>query len=524
MKEKYFGITNDERRQVIWACDSLASVKRHVEEDVALTAHIFGWDDLEDEFFNSPDAYIVSGLRVVASYSYKKGWMRLNGPASVGQLETVKEAISKREEITQGSNPAQAPEAEAAPQAEPEPAPAPEAEAEAAPQAEPEPAPAPDAVALAPEAFRAIMEAVPRCNLLIDLQGDCLRYKNMDGRPRVIYTESITTDSHTARIRYRNGGSRGQITLAKNHDCFPVAAVVAGAATVSDALFDIVGESSRAEQHARKYLTIYRDRKKLAGTHKEELKQIIQRAAVLADQAACIIKNSADGIPLFIPKISEGLEAVAAIANETNTALTAGKHADAVAEWIRNVNAACIEAANTLTKRAETVSNSKPEAEPETAPQVEPEPAPAPEPVEEPEPEAAPQVEPEPVPAPEPVEEPEPEAAPQAEPEPVPAPEPVEAPEAAQPHQAPPKPARGPGKPLDFLGQVLSGPGWQIVFDTAAQRTRVIIEESAREKAAPLAEAAGFYYSVNTDSWHKKLTHKAHRAAVALAEKLRAAC
>lgn len=97
-------------------------------------------------------------------------------------------------------------------------------------------------------------------------------------------------------------------------------------------------------------------------------------------------------------------------------------------------------------------------------------------------------------------------------------------PEARHRIQAPEKPACGAGKPLDFIGQVLSGNGWQIVFDTDLQRTRVIIEKSTREKAAPLAESAGFYYSTNTDSWHKKLTHKAHRAAVALAEKLRAAC
>ena len=103
-------------------------------------------------------------------------------------------------------------------------------------------------------------------------------------------------------------------------------------------------------------------------------------------------------------------------------------------------------------------------------------------------------------------------------------PAPEKKPEARPRRQAPEKPARGPGKPLDFIGQTLAGNGWQIVFDTGLQRTRVIIEEAAREKAAPLAEAAGFYYSVNTDSWHKKLSHKAHRAAEALAEQLRAAC
>ena len=103
-------------------------------------------------------------------------------------------------------------------------------------------------------------------------------------------------------------------------------------------------------------------------------------------------------------------------------------------------------------------------------------------------------------------------------------PAPEKKPEARPARQAPQKPARGPGRPLDCIGQILSGNGWQIVFDGSLQRTRVIIEEAAREKAAPLAEAAGFYYSVNTDSWHKKLTQKAKRAAEALAEQLRAAC
>jgi len=106
---------------------------------------------------------------------------------------------------------------------------------------------------------------------------------------------------------------------------------------------------------------------------------------------------------------------------------------------------------------------------------------------------------------------------------PVPAPAADADRKAAPRRQAPPKPARGPGKPLDFSGQTIAGDGWQIVFDAALQRTRVIIQESDRAKLAPLAEAAGFYYSVNTDSWHKKLTHKAHRAALALADAFRAA-
>lgn len=83
----------------------------------------------------------------------------------------------------------------------------------------------PETVALAPEAFRAVVEAAPRCGLLFDLQGDCLRYKTEDGRKRCIYTDAVTIEhgDRMARIKYHNGSSRGQITLDRDHDCFPVA-------------------------------------------------------------------------------------------------------------------------------------------------------------------------------------------------------------------------------------------------------------------------------------------------------------
>jgi len=87
------------------------------------------------------------------------------------------------------------------------------------------------------------------------------------------------------------------------------------------------------------------------------------------------------------------------------------------------------------------------------------------------------------------------------------------------------KPAE-PAKPVvaadnAWIGTTIEGKGWRIVFDDAAQRTRVIAAApSAKQKAA--IEAAGFYWSATTKSWNKKLTRKAYRAAVALAETLNA--
>ncbi len=85
------------------------------------------------------------------------------------------------------------------------------------------------------------------------------------------------------------------------------------------------------------------------------------------------------------------------------------------------------------------------------------------------------------------------------------------------------KPPRSVAPEKPFAGEKICGQGWTIVFDIALQRTRVIVNETIREKAAPIVENAGFYYSKQTDSWHKKLTFKAQRAAVALADNLRRA-
>lgn len=85
------------------------------------------------------------------------------------------------------------------------------------------------------------------------------------------------------------------------------------------------------------------------------------------------------------------------------------------------------------------------------------------------------------------------------------------------------KATRGPVPEKNFAGEAISGKGWAIVFDTESNRTRVIISEKVKEIAVPIIEAAGFYYSKISESWNKKLTHRAHRAALALADDLRAA-
>lgn len=119
------------------------------------------------------------------------------------------------------------------------------------------------------------------------------------------------------------------------------------------------------------------------------------------------------------------------------------------------------------------------------------------------------------------------------------------APAAKQPKAAKPakqaKPAAEPAKPVAkaeatpapqpkaatpadtaWIGTAIEGKGWRIAFDEAAQRTRVIFaaDPSAKQKAA--IDAAGFYWSNVTKSWNKKLTRKAYRAAMALAETLNA--
>ena len=88
---------------------------------------------------------------------------------------------------------------------------------------------------------------------------------------------------------------------------------------------------------------------------------------------------------------------------------------------------------------------------------------------------------------------------------------------------ADPKATRGPVPEKTFINEVIAGNGWSIVFDAGCNRTRGIITEPVKAAARPIVEEAGFYYSKNMDSWNKKLTFRARRAALNLADKLRAA-
>ena len=103
---------------------------------------------------------------------------------------------------------------------------------------------------------------------------------------------------------------------------------------------------------------------------------------------------------------------------------------------------------------------------------------------------------------------------------------------AKQPKAAKPakqaKPAAEPAKPVPaadaWIGTTIEGKGWRIVFDDAAQRTRVIVDDDVpNEERVLIAVAdAGFFWSNTTKSWNKKLTRKAYRAALALADALNA--
>lgn len=75
-----------------------------------------------------------------------------------------------------------------------------------------------------------------------------------------------------------------------------------------------------------------------------------------------------------------------------------------------------------------------------------------------------------------------------------------------------------------FIGQTLQGNGWKIYFDGVESRTRVIFSIDPSKKAIKAVEDAGFYYSSKMNSWNKKLTFKAYRAAQKLAQELTKAC
>jgi len=70
-----------------------------------------------------------------------------------------------------------------------------------------------------------------------------------------------------------------------------------------------------------------------------------------------------------------------------------------------------------------------------------------------------------------------------------------------------------------FIGETITGGNWKILFDPETQRTRVFLENGS-EKQKNAITAAGFWWSGAMNSYNKKLTFKAYRAAKALAETL----
>lgn len=83
-----------------------------------------------------------------------------------------------------------------------------------------------------------------------------------------------------------------------------------------------------------------------------------------------------------------------------------------------------------------------------------------------------------------------------------------------------PKEARGPVPEKTFIGTSIKGNGWKIFFDGEKQRTRIIFDQKPTDAAKSVLDKAGFYYSSVMDSWNKKLTFKAFRAANAISKEL----
>ncbi len=92
---------------------------------------------------------------------------------------------------------------------------------------------------------------------------------------------------------------------------------------------------------------------------------------------------------------------------------------------------------------------------------------------------------------------------------------------AAQPKAEKPARIRVPD-PSEWHRTEIEGNGWVISFDDIIDRTRVIFttQPTAEQRAA--IDEARFYWSNQTQSFNKKLTPKAYRAAMALAETLKA--
>lgn len=91
----------------------------------------------------------------------------------------------------------------------------------------------------------------------------------------------------------------------------------------------------------------------------------------------------------------------------------------------------------------------------------------------------------------------------------------AEAPQATEATEATAAPADKP-----WIGSTIFGKGWRIIFDAAAERTRVIIDGTPSDAMRAALEEARFFWSPKMQSWNKKLSCKARRAALELAEKL----
>lgn len=115
---------------------------------------------------------------------------------------------------------------------------------------------------------------------------------------------------------------------------------------------------------------------------------------------------------------------------------------------------------------------------------------------------------------------------PAAEPEAV---EPLEADEisdsaAAERPESIPEKRRADVPEKFFIGMEIKGRGWRIEFNGSYERTRVIFKKKPSDRALEAVKRHGFYWSPVMKSWNKKLTHKAWRAAQALAMELRTIC
>ena len=80
------------------------------------------------------------------------------------------------------------------------------------------------------------------------------------------------------------------------------------------------------------------------------------------------------------------------------------------------------------------------------------------------------------------------------------------------------KKTRGPVPEKSFIGTKIDGPDWKIVF--GSERTRIIFKSYPCKAYREAVKAAGFFWSPTDQSWNKKATFKAYRAAQALHDTL----